>query len=134
MSLELMSATARQATGDTALIFSQAYTQSSNRVHKVRNEHEQVAERIRTDSRVTILERTNLRHVRLAELPGQARVDMATLDLSFISLLKVLPALDGLLAAKAELVTLVKPQFEAERHQVDLQAPVGQLLLCDVAL
>lgn len=45
----------------------------------------QVAERIRTDPRVTVMERTNLRHVRKADLPGGQPVDLVTLDLSFIS-------------------------------------------------
>lgn len=45
----------------------------------------QVAEKIRTDERVTMMERTNLRHLRLADLPGEKCVDLVTLDLSFIS-------------------------------------------------
>lgn len=48
-----------------------------------------MAERIRTDPRVTVLERTNLRYIDLAALPDQAPVQLATLDLSFISVLKV---------------------------------------------
>ena len=58
----------------------------------------QVAERVRTDARVTLLERTNLRFLGAEQLPGGARVDLVTLDLSFISVLKVLPAVCGLLA------------------------------------
>lgn len=45
----------------------------------------QVAERVRTDPRVTVMERTNLRHLRRPDLPGAAPVDLVTLDLSFIS-------------------------------------------------
>jgi predicted rRNA methylase YqxC with S4 and FtsJ domains len=51
----------------------------------------QVAERIRVDPRVTVLERTNLRALRLADIGGQP-VDLVSLDLSFISVLKVLEA------------------------------------------
>ncbi len=51
----------------------------------------QVAERVRTDARVSVLERTNLRYLTLADLPDQAPVQLATLDLSFISVLKAHP-------------------------------------------
>ncbi|KAH7428155.1 hypothetical protein KP509_10G078100 [Ceratopteris richardii] len=74
----------------------------------------QVAEKIRTDKRVHVFERTNLRH--LLSLPE--RVDMATLDLSFISILTVMPAVSGLMKENATLITLIKPQFEAQRSQV----------------
>ena len=60
------------------------------------------------------MERVNLRN--LAALPE--RVDIATLDLSFISVLKVLPAVAALMAPAGILVVLVKPQFEALRGQV----------------
>ena len=78
----------------------------------------QVAERIRTDPRVTVLERTNLRYLTLDKMPAQQRVDLITLDLSFISILKVLPAVETLLQPNGALVALVKPQFEARKEQV----------------
>jgi 23S rRNA (cytidine1920-2'-O)/16S rRNA (cytidine1409-2'-O)-methyltransferase len=74
----------------------------------------QVHDRIRHDSRVIVLERTNLRH--LTSLPE--KVDLVTLDLSFISVLKVMPAIMQLIKPHAELVVLIKPQFEAERTDV----------------
>ncbi|XP_078149781.1 bacterial hemolysin-like protein [Carex rostrata] len=74
----------------------------------------QVAEKIRTDERVTIIERTNLRY--LQELPQN--VDLVTLDLSFISILLVMPAVVNLMKMESTLITLVKPQFEARRSQV----------------
>ncbi|KAM7271858.1 hypothetical protein ACFE04_031072 [Oxalis oulophora] len=74
----------------------------------------QVAEKIRTDKRVSIIERTNLRY--LSELPQ--KVDLVTLDLSFISILLVMPAVVNLMKEDSTLVTLVKPQFEARRSQV----------------
>ncbi|KAL4558494.1 hypothetical protein LXL04_036695 [Taraxacum kok-saghyz] len=74
----------------------------------------QVAEKIRTDERVSIIERTNLRY--LTELPQ--KVDLVTLDLSFISILLVMPAVVKLMKEEATLVTLIKPQFEARRSQV----------------
>ncbi|KAL3716429.1 hypothetical protein ACJRO7_008084 [Eucalyptus globulus] len=74
----------------------------------------QVADKIRRDERVSIIERTNLRY-----LPGlPQKVDLVTLDLSFISILLVMPAVVNVMKEEAMLVTLVKPQFEARRSQV----------------
>ncbi len=84
----------------------------------------QVAERVRTDARVTVMERTNLRYVQLEDLPEALPVDLATLDLSFISLLKVLPAVVALLQPRAHLLALIKPQFEAGRDEVCQKARV----------
>ena len=67
---------------------------------------------------MTLLERTNLRYLELGQLWGGALVDLVTLDLSFISVLKVLPAVCGVLAPRGALLVLIKPQFEAGREQV----------------
>ena len=75
----------------------------------------QLAWSLRTDRRVTVLERTNIRH--LEELPG-GPVPRAVADLSFISLTVVAPALAALTTPDAQLVLLVKPQFEAGRGRV----------------
>eukprot|EP00850_Spirogloea_muscicola_P004199 SM000018S03564 [mRNA] locus=s18:68416:70835:+ [translate_table: standard] len=84
------------------------------RVYGVDVGYGQVSEKIRTDKRVVVMERTNLRH-----LPGLPEpVDIVTLDLSFISILLVLPAVCSVMKTKAELITLIKPQFEARREQV----------------
>ncbi|KAL8531399.1 hypothetical protein ACS0TY_008132 [Phlomoides rotata] len=74
----------------------------------------QVAEKIRTHDCVSVIERTNLRY--LTELPQ--KVDLVTLDLSFISILTVMPAVISLMKNDVTLVTLIKPQFEARRSQV----------------
>lgn len=74
----------------------------------------QVHEKIRADERVNIMERTNLRELR--ELPE--KVDLVTLDLSFISVLKVIDAVCAALKDDGQLIVLIKPQFEAERHEV----------------
>jgi len=74
----------------------------------------QVHEKIRTDKRVIVIERTNLRE--LESLPE--KVDLVTLDLAFISVLKVMPAVCNLLKEVSQLIVLVKPQFEATRAQV----------------
>ena len=74
----------------------------------------QMASRLREDSRVVVMERTNIRD--LASLPE--RPVLATIDASFISLTKVLPAVMALVAPHADIVALVKPQFEAARDEV----------------
>jgi 23S rRNA (cytidine1920-2'-O)/16S rRNA (cytidine1409-2'-O)-methyltransferase len=73
----------------------------------------QLHERLERDPRVTSLERTNLRQLRLDDVGGQP-FDMVTADLSFISLTTVAPVLvDTLAAVDADVVPLIKPQFEA---------------------
>jgi len=76
----------------------------------------QLAWSIRTDERVTVLERTNVRDLTPDELPFAP--DLVVADLSFISLTRVLPALTDLAAPGATFVVLVKPQFEAGRGDV----------------
>jgi 23S rRNA (cytidine1920-2'-O)/16S rRNA (cytidine1409-2'-O)-methyltransferase len=77
----------------------------------------QVHERVRTDPRVEVHERTNVRDLTPADVTPPAP-DLLVADLSFISLAGVLPALRGVLADDAEAVVLVKPQFEADRGEV----------------
>ncbi|MDQ3880742.1 MAG: TlyA family RNA methyltransferase, partial [Chloroflexota bacterium] len=84
------------------------------RVYAVDVGRAQLVERLRTDARVVSMERTNLRT--LTALPEL--VDLATLDLSFISLRLVLPTVRRLLIAGGRVVALVKPQFEAGRTDV----------------
>jgi 23S rRNA (cytidine1920-2'-O)/16S rRNA (cytidine1409-2'-O)-methyltransferase len=76
----------------------------------------QVAEKIRRDKRVILLERTNLRHLRVSDIGEQ--VDCITLDLSFISLLKVMDAVVSLLKDDGFFITLIKPQFESHKGEV----------------
>lgn len=76
----------------------------------------QLAWSLRTDPRVTLLERTNVRLLDPERIGGP--VDIATVDLSFISLLTVAPALTRCCTERAEVVALVKPQFEAGRERV----------------
>lgn len=70
------------------------------------------------DERVTNLEKTNARHLQLGDLPHQS-YPRIVMDLSFISLTKVLPAVWQFLEPGGCLIALVKPQFEAEKHEVD---------------
>src|SRR5262249_49206666 len=76
----------------------------------------QIAERLRTDPRVTVLDRTNVRLVKPQTLPYLP--DLVTIDTSFISLRIVIPAVLALVAAKAEIIALVKPQFEVGKGKV----------------
>jgi 23S rRNA (cytidine1920-2'-O)/16S rRNA (cytidine1409-2'-O)-methyltransferase len=80
----------------------------------------QIVWRLRTDPRVTVVDRTNVRYLTPEQIGGP--VDVVVSDLSFISLLVVLPALIGCVAprstAPADLVLLVKPQFEVGRERV----------------
>ncbi|MEG4582929.1 TlyA family RNA methyltransferase [Microcoleus sp. MON1_C5] len=74
---------------------------------------------LRNDPRVILKERTNLRYMTAAELYGDSeRADLAVVDVSFISLDKILPALWELLVPPREAVLLVKPQFEVGRERV----------------
>ena len=79
--------------------------------------------RLRNDPRVSVMERTNARSLTREALPParlgtQAPPDLATVDVSFISLEKILGALIGCLAASYDLLALVKPQFELGRGRV----------------
>jgi len=74
----------------------------------------QVHHKVLQDSRLLLKERTNLRL--LEGLDEQ--VDLVTLDLSFISVLKVMDVVDRLLKTSGHLIILIKPQFEAEKHEV----------------
>jgi 23S rRNA (cytidine1920-2'-O)/16S rRNA (cytidine1409-2'-O)-methyltransferase len=80
----------------------------------------QVAWSLRTDPRVILKERTNLRHLRPEDLyPAEVeRPDLGVIDVSFISLTKVLPAFWNLLQSPREAILLVKPQFEVGKDRV----------------
>ncbi|CAM3424175.1 TlyA family RNA methyltransferase [Hydrogenibacillus schlegelii] len=79
----------------------------------------QLAWSLRTDPRVVVLERTNVRHLALDRLPDGAPVDVVTADLSFISLALVFPALAAVLREGGDLLALVKPPFEAGPERVE---------------
>ncbi len=76
----------------------------------------QLAWKLRTDERVTNLERTNFRYVTTTEIPTP--LDFASVDVSFISLKIILPVLHNLLKEKGRAVCLIKPQFEAGKENV----------------
>ena len=76
----------------------------------------QIAWALRTDPRVVVLEGVNARVLTRPQLP--AAVELVVIDVSFISLRHILPALPPLLTPAADIVALVKPQFEAARREV----------------
>ena len=76
----------------------------------------QLAWKLRNDERVINLERTNLRYVTSEQIPEL--MDLAVMDVSFISIKLVLPAVKALLKPDADLICLIKPQFEAGREEV----------------
>jgi len=76
----------------------------------------QLAWSLRSDSRVVVVERTNVRDLTPEAIGGPA--DLVVADLSFISLSTVLPALAGCAAPNADIVPMVKPQFEVGKGQV----------------
>ncbi|HTM03629.1 MAG TPA: TlyA family RNA methyltransferase [Vicinamibacterales bacterium] len=78
--------------------------------------HGQLDWKIRNDPRVVVIERFNARHLTPADLPGA--VDVVCIDVSFISLRQIFPVLPPLLRPGADVVALVKPQFEAGREEV----------------
>jgi 23S rRNA (cytidine1920-2'-O)/16S rRNA (cytidine1409-2'-O)-methyltransferase len=78
--------------------------------------HGQLHPRIRGDQRVVVIERCNVRGLRAHDIPWTPSLVVA--DVSFISLTKVIPVLADVAAPDADLVLLVKPQFEAGRQEV----------------
>jgi 23S rRNA (cytidine1920-2'-O)/16S rRNA (cytidine1409-2'-O)-methyltransferase len=78
--------------------------------------HNQIDWSLRTDARVEVREGVNARHLRAEDF--QERFDMVTMDVSFISATKILPALVPLLKEGGRVVILVKPQFEVGRGEV----------------
>ncbi len=78
--------------------------------------HGQLDWTLRNDPRVLVIERFNARFLTPGDLPGV--MDIVTIDVSFISLRQILPAVCAVLAPGADVVALVKPQFEAGRDEV----------------
>jgi 23S rRNA (cytidine1920-2'-O)/16S rRNA (cytidine1409-2'-O)-methyltransferase len=78
--------------------------------------HGQLDWKLRSDPRVVVVEHFNARHLTVADLPGP--VDVVVIDVSFISLRQILPPVATVLREGADVVALVKPQFEAGRDEV----------------
>ena len=85
--------------------------------------HDQLDWKIRSDERVIVIEKCNFRYVTLAELRtlsglSELNLQLAVVDVSFISLEKIFPPLYDVLSPGAKILALVKPQFEAKREEV----------------
>ena len=92
----------------------------------------QMAWEIRQDPRVTVLDRTNVRHLTISQIGDP--VDLIVADLSFISLALVLPALVEVSGAGADFLVMVKPQFEVGREKLGAGGVVRDPLLRKVAV
>lgn len=88
----------------------------AKKVYAVDVGYGQFAWKLRTDERVVCMEKTNIRYVTPEDIADV--LDFASVDVSFISLAKVLPAAKELLRDEGEMVCLIKPQFEAGREKV----------------
>ena len=86
------------------------------KVYAVDTGYGKLAWKLRTDERVVPLERTNARYLTHEQIPEE--LDLASVDVSFISLRLILPALRGVLGPGGQVVCLVKPQFEAGKEKV----------------
>ena len=86
------------------------------KVYSVDVGYGQLAWKLRSDDRVVNLERTNLRYITKEQIPEE--LDLAVMDVSFISIRLVLPAVKELLKPGADYICLIKPQFEAGREEV----------------
>jgi 23S rRNA (cytidine1920-2'-O)/16S rRNA (cytidine1409-2'-O)-methyltransferase len=103
------------------------------RVHAVDVGHGQFDWKLRNDARVVVYEGLNARHLTLEQI-GEP-VDLAVCDVSFISVTLILPAVAAILKPDAQMIVLVKPQFEAGREQVGkggiVRDPAVQQAACD---
>ena len=88
----------------------------AKKVYAVDVGYGQLAWKLRNDPRVVNLERTNLRYVTGEQIPEP--IDLAVMDVSFISIRLVIPAVKELLRPEADFICLIKPQFEAGREEV----------------
>ena len=88
----------------------------AKKVYSVDVGYGQFAWKLRQDPRVVCMEKTNIRYVTPEDIDDV--LDFASVDVSFISLTKVLPAVLGVLGEKGQMVCLIKPQFEAGREKV----------------
>ncbi|MDQ0175128.1 TlyA family RNA methyltransferase [Bacillus chungangensis] len=98
--------------------------------------YNQLAWKLRNDSRVIVMERTNFRYVKPSDLTNE-QPNIATIDVSFISLKLIFPPLKALLMPNSDIIALVKPQFEAGKDQVGKKgivrdAKIHELVLTNV--
>ena len=95
------------------------------KVYSVDVGHGQLAWKLRNDERVVCMDKTNIRYVTPDDIDDV--IEFASIDVSFISLTKVLPAVRELMTPGGEIVCLIKPQFEAGREKVGKKGVVREL-------
>jgi 23S rRNA (cytidine1920-2'-O)/16S rRNA (cytidine1409-2'-O)-methyltransferase len=88
----------------------------AKKVYAVDVGYGQLAWKLREDERVVSMERTNVRYITREQIPDEPA--LAVMDLSFISIRLVLPAVRELIAENGDIICLIKPQFEAGREEV----------------
>ncbi|MDW7998617.1 MAG: TlyA family RNA methyltransferase [Thermodesulfovibrio sp.] len=91
--------------------------QGAKRVYAIDVGYGQLAWKLRVDPRVIVIERTNIRYIDRDKIPES--IDIATIDVSFISLKLVIPKVLEFLKPSGEIIALIKPQFEVGRGEVD---------------
>jgi 23S rRNA (cytidine1920-2'-O)/16S rRNA (cytidine1409-2'-O)-methyltransferase len=98
----------------------------ASRIYGVDVGYGQVAWKLQSDDRVVIRERTNIRTLQPEDLYSESdlRPDLGVVDVSFISLVKVMPAIHRLLVNSREVLLLVKPQFEVGRDRIGAKGVV----------
>ncbi|ONI37687.1 rRNA methyltransferase [Candidatus Epulonipiscium fishelsonii] len=91
--------------------------EGAKKVYAIDVGYGQLAWKLRQDERVVCLEKTNMRYITADTIKD--KIDFCSIDVSFISLTKILPSVKPLLANSGTVVALIKPQFEAGREQVE---------------
>lgn len=84
--------------------------------------------KLRNDDRVVVMERTNFRYV-TPEMFDRGKPDLASIDVSFISLKQILPVLKNIISDHSDIIALIKPQFEAKKEQVGQKGIVREPLI-----
>lgn len=126
--LDVKSAVAMDVGASTGGFTDVLLTNGAAKVYAVDVGHGQLDVKLRNDARVVVMEETNARHLTAEMVPDA--LDVIVCDASFISLTKVLPAALALAKTGAQLVTLIKPQFEVGKAEVSR----GKGVIRDAAL
>ncbi|MFW2366995.1 MAG: TlyA family RNA methyltransferase [Desulforhopalus sp.] len=103
------------------------------RVFAVDVAYGQLAWKIRQDPRVVVLERFNARHIKKEDI-DKANIDIVVMDVSFISLTTLLPAIQALFSGEVAILALIKPQFELARHDIESGGVVHDTVLHEKAI
>lgn len=106
---------------------------NARKVHAVDVAYGQLAWKIRQDARVTVLERFNARNITAKDINNEP-IDLAVMDVSFISLTTLLPPISKLFAQEVSILALIKPQFELPREDIGPGGVVSETSLHQKAI